>query len=161
MDTNSGCQNSSVQLYSELQNSLGLFHWLIWARIHRKEGKIYSKVLHIFSYIQICYACMHAKSLQSCLTLQPYEEQPTRLFCPWDAPSKNSGMDCHALLQGIFLTQGIESASLVSPALEGRFFTTSTTWEASNMHVPSSKSWFCQAYTENLISLYIKHVSSE
>ena len=34
-------------------------------------------------------------------------------------------MGCHALLQGIFLTQG----SLTSPALAGRFFTTSTTWE--------------------------------
>ena len=29
-----------------------------------------------------------------------------RLFCPWDSPGKNTGMGCHALLQGIFLTQG-------------------------------------------------------
>ena len=28
-------------------------------------------------------------------------------LCPWDSPSKNSGVDCHALLQGIFLTQGL------------------------------------------------------
>ena len=35
-------------------------------------------------------------------------------------------MGCHFLLQGIFLTQG----SLMPPALAGRFFTTSTTWEA-------------------------------
>ena len=31
---------------------------------------------------------------------------PTRFLCPWDSPVKNTGMDCHALLQGIFLTQG-------------------------------------------------------
>ena len=31
--------------------------------------------------------------------------EPTRLLCPWDAPGKNSGVGCHALLQGIFLTQ--------------------------------------------------------
>ena len=37
-------------------------------------------------------------------------------------------MGSHALLQGIFLTQGANS--LMSPALAGRFFTTSTTWEA-------------------------------
>ena len=30
----------------------------------------------------------------------------TRLLCPWDSPGKNIGVDCHALLQGIFLTQG-------------------------------------------------------
>ena len=28
-----------------------------------------------------------------------------RLLCPWDSPGKNTGMGCHALLQGIFLTQ--------------------------------------------------------
>ena len=32
--------------------------------------------------------------------------QPTRLLCPWDSPGKNSGVGCHALLQGIFLTHG-------------------------------------------------------
>ena len=30
----------------------------------------------------------------------------TRLLCPWDSPGKNTGMDCHALLQEIFLAQG-------------------------------------------------------
>ena len=39
-------------------------------------------------------------------------------------------MDCHALLWGIFLTQGFELTSLMFPALAGRFLNTSTTWEA-------------------------------
>ena len=39
-------------------------------------------------------------------SLQPYRLQPPRLLCPWDFPGKNTGVDCHALLQGIFLTQG-------------------------------------------------------
>ena len=46
-----------------------------------------------------------------------------------DSPGKNTGVGGHALLQGIFLTQG-SNLSLPSPALAGRFFTTSTTWEA-------------------------------
>ena len=29
-----------------------------------------------------------------------------RLLCPWDFPSKNTGVGCHPVLQGIFLTQG-------------------------------------------------------
>ena len=32
--------------------------------------------------------------------------QPTRLLCPWDSPGEYTGVGCHFLLQGIFLTQG-------------------------------------------------------
>ena len=38
-------------------------------------------------------------------------------------------MGCHFLLYGIFPIQGL-NPHLLSPALESRFFTTSTTWEA-------------------------------
>ena len=27
--------------------------------------------------------------------------------CPWDSPGKNTGVGCHALLQGIFPTQAV------------------------------------------------------
>ena len=40
-------------------------------------------------------------------SLWPYGLYPTRLLCPWDSPGKNSGVGCHALLQGIFLNQGL------------------------------------------------------
>ena len=61
-------------------------------------------------------------------SLRPHGLQPARLLCPWDSPGKNPGVGCHALLQGLFLTQG--SNPFLPPALAGRFFTTSTTWEA-------------------------------
>ena len=35
----------------------------------------------------------------------PHGLQTTRLLCPWDSPSKNIGVGCHFLLQGISLTQ--------------------------------------------------------
>ena len=38
-------------------------------------------------------------------SLQPYGLYPARLLCPWDSPGKNTGVGCHFLLQGIFLTQ--------------------------------------------------------
>ena len=45
---------------------------------------------------------------QSCLTLcYPQGLQPSRLLCPWDSPGKKTGVGCHALLQGIFSTQGL------------------------------------------------------
>ena len=31
--------------------------------------------------------------------------EPARLPCTWDSPGKNTGVSCHFLLQGIFLTQ--------------------------------------------------------
>ena len=40
------------------------------------------------------------------LSLRPHGLQPARLLCPWDSPGKNTGMGSHALLQGVFLTQG-------------------------------------------------------
>ena len=42
----------------------------------------------------------------------------------------NAGMGCHALLQGILLTNpGIKTASLMSPVLAGGCFTANATWE--------------------------------
>ena len=46
--------------------------------------------------------CVHAQSLQSSDSLQPYGLKPARLLCPWDSPSRNTGVGCHALFQGIF-----------------------------------------------------------
>ena len=43
---------------------------------------------------------------QLCPTLRPHGLQPARLLCPWDSPGKNTGVGCHALLQGIFPTPG-------------------------------------------------------
>ena len=40
-------------------------------------------------------------------SLLPHGLQPTstRLLCSWNSPGKNTGVDCHFLLQGIFPTQ--------------------------------------------------------
>ena len=46
-------------------------------------------------------------AVQSCPTLQPHGLQPTRLLCPWDSPGKNTRVGSLSLLQGIFLTQGL------------------------------------------------------
>ena len=43
---------------------------------------------------------------------------------PMDSPGKNTGVGCHALLQGIFPTQGLNLHSLTFPTLAGGFLTT-------------------------------------
>ena len=56
-------------------------------------------------------ACMCAKSLQLCPSLcKPMK--PIRMLCPWDYPDKNTGVGRHFLLQGIFLTQGLNPCLL-------------------------------------------------
>ena len=68
----------------------------------------------------------------SCVQLWPYGWQPTRNPCPPDSPGKNTGVGWHALLQGIFLTQGSNTPFLMCPALASGFFTTSAS--ATNHH---------------------------
>ena len=45
---------------------------------------------------------------------------PAMLLCPWDFPDKDTGVDCHFLLEGNLPNPGIEP---VSPALADGFFT--------------------------------------
>ena len=47
-------------------------------------------------------------SAQSCLR----GRWPTRLLCPWDSPGNSTGEGCRFLLQGIFLTQGLNPCLL-------------------------------------------------
>ena len=70
--------------------------------------------INIYIYIYILYASflIHTKESGSVSrsvvsnSLQPHIPWPARLLCPWNSPGKNTGVGCHSLLQGIFLTQG-------------------------------------------------------
>ena len=57
---------------------------------------------------------VHAKLLlQSCLTLQdPTDHSLPGSSIHGDSPGKNTGVGCHALLQGIFQTQGSKARLL-------------------------------------------------
>ena len=46
-------------------------------------------------------------------SLLPYGLQPARLLCAWDSPGKNTGVGGHVLLQGIFLTEGLNLHLLI------------------------------------------------
>ena len=56
----------------------------------------------------------------------PHGPQHTRLLCPWDSPSRNTGEGCHFLLWGIFLTEGW------SPPLSCLLH-----WQADSLPLPS------------------------
>ena len=43
-------------------------------------------------------------------SVRPQRWQPTRLFCPWDSPGKNTGVGCHFILQGMIVKSESEVA---------------------------------------------------
>ena len=55
-------------------------------------GKIFQQVFSLVDYNMLF-------SSKSCLTFC------NSLLCPWDLPGRNTGVDCHSLHQGIFLTR--------------------------------------------------------
>ena len=55
-----------------------------WSRVHGNSMCVLNRLSHVW----------------------PHGLQPARLLCPRDSPGKNTGVGCHALLQGILLTQG-------------------------------------------------------
>ena len=58
----------------------------------------------------------------------PTDCNPPGFSVHGDSSDKNTGVGCHALLQGIFQTQG-SNPPLTIPTLAGGLFTTSATWE--------------------------------
>ena len=70
---------------------------------------------NLFCFFVSCYrksrtnfqANPTCKSESVSCSLGPHGLQPARLLCPRDSPGKNTGGGCHALLQGIFPTQGL------------------------------------------------------
>ena len=62
--------------------------------------------------MEYCAVCSVASVVSD--SLSPYGLQPARFLCQWDSPDKNTGVGCHALLQGIFPTQRWTHISYVS-----------------------------------------------
>ena len=60
------------------------------------------------------HVCMCAWSVASVVfnSLQPHGLLLTRFLCPWNSPGKNTGVDCHDFLQGIFPTLGLDPCLL-------------------------------------------------
>ena len=72
----------------------------LWV-FRKKTTKVKCHSCHIVSGMCVLSCSVLSDSLQS------RGLQPARLLCPWDSPDKNTGVGCHALLQGIFPTQGL------------------------------------------------------
>ena len=74
--------------------------------------------------------------IQSCPTLCNPMDCNSPGFCPWNSPSKNTGVGCHSLLQGIFSRDQTQVSHIV-----GKFFTE----PSGNPQILRSLVWFSQS----------------
>ena len=91
-------------------------------------------------------------------SLWPHGLKSARLLCPWNFPGRNTGVDCHFLLQGSFPTQDrtcVYCSSWVSCFARWILYH-SATWEAP---VPSTE--LLKPLREVKVSCYVIKVTSE
>ena len=69
-------------------------------------------IFHKLDYQAVCVCVSELSHSVVSPSLPPYELKPARLLASWDFPDKNTGVGCHALLQGIFLTQRLNLSLL-------------------------------------------------
>ena len=62
------------------------------------EDMLYPRHVGFLHYESLLLSCVRLFATQRL--------QPARLLSPWDSPGRNTGVGCHFLLQGTFLTQG-------------------------------------------------------
>ena len=83
-----------------------MFYIIIhWGNVNQNHTRNYYTPIrmaelkkYIHMYICVCvYIYIHVMTIT----------QPTRFLCPWNSAGKSTGVSSHSLLQGIFLTQGL------------------------------------------------------
>ena len=81
--------------------------FLIWLICNVLVSGMQQSKLCIYIYIKYGEKSENVSRSIMSNSLWPHRLWPTRLLCPWNSPDKNSGVGSHALLQGIFPTQGL------------------------------------------------------
>ena len=101
-----------------------------WAFVYNNK-----KIQHAATETMLC-----AKSLQSCPTLCDPMDVAHQAPLSVRFSGKNTGVGCCASPPGNLPDPGIKPASLTFPALAGRFFTTSATWQLR----PGTAKWIIE-----------------
>ena len=77
-------------------------------------------------------------------SLRLYGLQPARILCPWDSLGKDTGVGCHAFLQGIFPTQGSNFCLLCVLNWQVGSLTLASPWKP---HIPYIQSIIQQVFS--------------
>ena len=123
------------------------FEWDVEQQTGLKLGKEYDKAVCCHSaYLNSTQSTSHTMHVQYATgevcaglrrfshvnSLGHYGLLATRLLCPWVSPGKNIGVACHALLQGIFPTQGSNRVCLLN-------------WQVSSLWLASPGEALCMS----------------
>ena len=86
----------------------------ITSQEHRQDRYCYShsKNEKSFKGVQCLICCVVLSHSVMSDSLKPLDYRPPGSSVHGDSPGKNTGVGCHALLQGIFLTQGLNPGLL-------------------------------------------------
>ena len=90
------------------------FFWkTVWSRsdstrVVSEGSPIFNHLFHfrLKQFVLHLYLGFAASVLSKSDSLQSHGLKPTRLLCPWNSLG-NTGVGCHALLEGIFPSQGL------------------------------------------------------
>ena len=73
-----------------------------------------AKQTQAINYSPVCSESVESEKVKILITHHVWlfetpwiSKEPTRLLCPWNSPGKSTGVDNQSLLQGIFLTRGL------------------------------------------------------
>ena len=127
--------HSVLQRCSKLQSPIS----------QKRTGAMKNICQNLLIYTQqcSCHSPLQEEAVCVCLDTQ----WCLSLGCPMDrSPHKNPGVGCRTLFQRIFPAQGSNPGSLESPALAGRFLSTSATWGAlqEETRLPKVSPWSTQ-----------------
>ena len=92
-------------------------HWLFQCRSNKRRNSTSFSFQYVETY-SICMCVCVCVCVCVCMlsvvssSLSAHGLQPARLLCPWEFPGRNTGVDCCVLLQGIFLSQGLNLSPL-------------------------------------------------
>ena len=109
-----GCENWTMKKAEHWIDAFELWCWRRFLRVpwtaKRSNQSILKEINPEYSLEGLYWSWKWKWSRSVVLgSLRPHELGPTRILHPWDFPGKSIGAGCHFLLQGIFLTQGLNS----------------------------------------------------
>ena len=105
-------ENSSVSTFFPTFEKPPVLIYIIQT-FFKLEYSCFTLLCHFLLYSKVnepCCCCLVTSVV--CNSVQSYGTQSARLPCPWDPLGKSTGVSCHVLLQGIFLTQGLNPGLL-------------------------------------------------
>ena len=135
---------NSWHLFAVLQQQCPCFPWEVpfpFLLVHGSSGQtdfppsLWCTPVHLELHMRACVLCMcHFGNVQLFAALCP-----ARLLCPWDSPGKNPGVGCHALLQGIFPTQGSNPRLLYLLHWQAGFLPLASPGKPLDLHILTDK----------------------